>query len=395
MQNTNFNLFKWNPMYVYLIQAWRKMNKQGFLKDKLKDKNIIINEYINEYNEHLVLVHYTIFSKDLYNNVNSIYREARSLVINLDTEEIVLCPFKKFFNINELPEANLKLIQDLIKNAELIEIRDKLDGSMQQARWYNNHIILSGSTALNKDLSYQLKESYDLFVDNYIQLCKDNQDYTFIFEAILEDDKHVVNYNGNYLYLIGARNIYTSKCLSYHELDILGKKYNIDTPIKDKDLNVCLKNMSLYSAKDKEGWVIFIKKDNQEYRYKLKCDQYLQIHKLINNINNFNIVLQAIKNETIDDFISKVPIDYKNIINEKIDKIYTYINIKNNKIQQYYESIPSKLNKKDFALYTQKNIPIEYQSYMFCLNNNKSFDILKNIKEEDVDLFLKQNEMIS
>ena len=391
MQNLNFNLFKWNLMYVYLIKAWRKINKHGFLKDKLNDKNIMINEYINEYNEHLILVHYNIFSKELYKD-NSIYQEARSLVINLDTEEIVLCPFKKFFNINELPSTQLSLINKQIEQADLVEIRDKLDGSMQHARWYNNHLILAGSTALNKDLSFQLKEGYNLFKDNYIQLCKDNFDYTFIFEAILEDDSHIVNYNGDYLYLIGARNVYTGQCLSYQELDILGKQYNIDTPVKDKDLNTCLKNQSLYSANTKEGWVIFIKIKDKEYRYKLKCDQYLQLHKTISNINNFNTLIQAVNNNTIDDLISKLPVDYKSIVKEKLNKIYNYMLIKHNIIQEYYNSIPNKLDKKIFALYTQENIPKIYQSYMFALNNNKAINILKNVNENDINLFLKNYE---
>lgn len=387
MQN-NFNLFKWNPMYVYLIKAWEKMNKQGSFKDKLKDKNIMINEYINEYNEHLILVHYNIFSEKLYKD-NSIYQEARSLVINLDTEEIVLCPFKKFFNINELPSTQLSLVNKQIEQADLVEIRDKLDGSMQQVRWYNNHIVLAGSTALNRDLSYQLKEGYDLLKDNYIQLCKDNQDYTFIFEAILEDDRHIVNYNMNYLYLIGSRNIYNGQCLSYQELDILGKKYNIDTPVKDKDLNTCLENQHLYNSSAKEGWVIFIKIKDKEYRYKLKCDQYLQLHKLINNINNFNNLIQAIRSNIIDDLISKLPIDQKNTIKDKVNKIYNYMLIKNNEIQQYYDSIPRGLSKKEFALYIQKNIPKNYNSYMFALNNNKSFDILRNLTENDINIYLK------
>ena len=44
---------------------------------------------------------------DLYANPDSIYREMRGLVINMETEEIVVAPFRKFFNINEIPETSL------------------------------------------------------------------------------------------------------------------------------------------------------------------------------------------------------------------------------------------------------------------------------------------------
>lgn len=384
--------FTWNPMYNYLIKHWNKINKNKLFKEQFKDENIIINEYFNEYDDHLILVHYNIFSKDLYNNVNSIYREARSLVVDLNTEEIVLCPFKKFFNINELPETNLKLIQDLIKKADLVEFSEKLDGSMQQARWYKNHLVLAGATALNKEMSYQLKEGYDLFKDNFIQLCKDNEDYTFIFEALLEDDRHVVNYNDNYLYLIGARNVYTGKTLSYEEIKFLGLDYNIDTPVISRiTLETCLETQSLYTATEKEGWVIFIRVNDKEYRYKLKCDQYVQVHKIINNINNFKIIKQAIENNTIDDLLSKLPESYQILLQEKVNKIRLYCLKMTQIINQYYQSIPSINDDKEFASFVKEYVSPDYHKFMFMKRKNKEINLLKFIHTEDeLDQFLSK-----
>ena len=386
------NKFNWNDMYLYLIKKWHKMNQDKLFKEQLKNNNVIINEYINEYNDHLILVHYNIFSKDLYKNLNSIYREARSLVIDLNTEEIVLCPFKKFFNINELPETNLNLIQEQIKNADLVEFSEKLDGSMQHARWYKDHLILAGSTTLNKDNSYQLKEGYALFKDNYIQLCKDYVDYTFIFEAILEDDHHIVNYNMDYLYLIGARNVYTGKTLSYTDIKFLGLKYNIDTPIISHiTLDTCLKTQSLYTATEKEGWVIYIRKDDQEYRYKLKCDQYLQLHKLINQVNSFKVIKQLLQEEKIDDFISKLPENIRIVVNDKVNKLKQYCFDLNSKINKYYQSIPYTENDKQFALFVQEYIPKDYYKYMYMKRKNKKINVLKDITEEKLNQFININ----
>lgn len=401
------NLFKWNSFYNYLIEQWNNMDHSLTFKEQFKDKNVYITEFINKYNNHLILTHYNIFCDDLYKNPDSIYREARSLVIDLNTCEIVCAPFKKFFNINELPETSLTCIQEQIKNAYLIEITDKLDGSMQQARWYHDHLILTGSTALDRTKSFQLQEGYNLFTNNYIQLCKNNPDYTFIFEAILEDDKHIVNYAGNCLYLIGARNVYSGNTLTYHEIKNIGNIYNIPTTIIESvNLEQCLANQSIHKYNDKEGWVIYLRirhpnniqyshseQNNYiEYRYKLKCDDYVFIHKLANNIS-INDIIQKIADNSIDDLLSKIPDQYKDRINIIVNKIKVFLFYKEKKIYDYYNSIDINLKAKDFALYVQKNIPNEYQKYMYILKKGKFFNLLKfnkYITEQEIDQFLQQ-----
>ena len=251
--------YKWNCMYNYIINQWDKMDKAKPFKDQFHDKNLYITEFINE-NNHLLLLKYNLYENDIYINPSSIYREARSLVIDLNLNNIVLCPYKKFFNINEIPETNLSLIQEQIKKADLIEISNKLDGSMQNIRWYNNQLIVAGSSALDVNKSIHLQETQKMLTDRHKQLCINNNDYTFIFELISDKDRHIVNYNKNNLYLIGARNVYNGKTLTYKEIIDLGKKYEIDTVnLELLTLDECLSNQNKFKAKDKEGWVIFLR----------------------------------------------------------------------------------------------------------------------------------------
>ena len=74
-----------------------------------------------------------ITSDELWNMGNGFYRECRSVVIDVWKEEIVLAPFRKFFNINEWAETSYEVIQNKINNASVVEFTDKLDGSMQSA----------------------------------------------------------------------------------------------------------------------------------------------------------------------------------------------------------------------------------------------------------------------
>ncbi len=88
--------------------------------------------------------------ESMWTNPGSIYRECRSVVIDVVNEQLVLAPFRKFFNLNEVDENRLENILNKIKSAKSIEITDKLDGSMQNARYYNGDIVISGSRALDR-----------------------------------------------------------------------------------------------------------------------------------------------------------------------------------------------------------------------------------------------------
>lgn len=46
--------------------------------------------------------------EDLWERYDGFYRECRSIVIDVVNDCIVLCPFRKFFNINELEETSLE-----------------------------------------------------------------------------------------------------------------------------------------------------------------------------------------------------------------------------------------------------------------------------------------------
>lgn len=382
--------YKWNCMYNYIIDQWDKMDKTKPFKDQFHDKNLYITEFINEDN-HLLLLKYNLYENDIYINPSSIYREARSLVIDLNLNNIVLCPYKKFFNINEIPETNLSLIQEQIKKADLIEISNKLDGSMQNIRWYNNQLIVAGSSALDVNKSIHLQETQKMLTNKHKQLCINNNDYTFIFELISDKDRHIVNYNQNNLYLIGARNVYNGKTLSYKEIIDLGKKYEIDTVnLELLTLDECLSNQNKFKAKDKEGWVIFLRIKDEEYRYKLKCDDYVQIHRLLFNFSP-SMVIEMIVENRIDDLLSKVPITYKEVIEKIIKEVFLYVRKKMEKISKYYYSIPLNLNKKEFALFVQNNIEKEYQPYMYAMYNGKEINLLKHVKYEMIIDFLKEN----
>lgn len=185
----------------------------------------------NEFN----LVKYSLIlggDTDLYTNPNSIYREMRGLCIDVLNDEIVLCPFPKFFNVNEIEETAIDIVKNQIKQANKFEISNKMDGSMLSVRYYNGQFILGGTGSLHLNGNNpRLDECYSWLSDEYKNMIAENADKTFMFEYISQNDIHVVRYaeNEQGLYLIGIRDVNNGYVCYYDEVVDYARRYGVKT----------------------------------------------------------------------------------------------------------------------------------------------------------------------
>ncbi len=311
---------------------------------------------------------------DLY---DGFYRECRSIVIDVKAEEIVLSPFKKFRNLNEGEENNIDAITKKIAQAKCIEITNKLDGSMQSGRYYDNRIIMSGSQSLDMNNSWRLQNGYSILTSqsHYVKMLKENPDFTFIFEYISLKDAHVVNYKKEEegLYLLGVRNVYTGTQLSYKEVKDFADKHQVKmTQIFDKTFDEVMEDTKKYKSQEMEGFVINI----DGHLVKIKCDDYVQIHRILSNISSINLIIKHIANNTFDDLISKVPESYKWRVMKVANLIFDYIEKTENAVTKYFILAP-KDNKKDFMIWIDNNVPNDIKGYVRCKYLERDFDYIK------------------
>ena len=107
----------WNPVLNLIKEIkWEYINKtneknnydfEEWLKVLNNNKYNKIFEclQVNQYKT-FILIRYGIanMQESMWLDKDSIYRECRSVVIDLEHEEIVVAPFRKFFNLNEIPK---------------------------------------------------------------------------------------------------------------------------------------------------------------------------------------------------------------------------------------------------------------------------------------------------
>jgi len=419
-------MYTWNPVFNFVMDiknryldkcksiSYDKKIINGVIKTCLELWIIEINDpiyiamasnlQINQ-NGNLVLVRYGRYS-DVFNGEQDVtndnfwdmydgfYKECRSVVIDVVNNVIVLSPFKKFRNLNESPENSFENIVQRINIAKSIEISNKLDGSMQSARWYHGEVVMSGSQSINQEESWRLKDGYEMLISNqnYIKMLIDNQNYTFIFEYISLKDAHIVNYKKEEegLYLIGIRDVNTGEQKSYNYVISIAKKYEIlSTSVFNKNIEEVMEDVKLYTSDKMEGYVLNI----DGYFVKVKCDDYTKIHKVLSKISSINLIIMSIANDCFDDLISKIPEVYKDRVLKVANIVLKYIKNTSEVVNKYFNEAP-KDDVKSFMIWVDKNVPREYNSYVkniylgrlnnFIKSGNELSPMYKKLKDMGV-----------
>ena len=390
----------WNPMFDECIKLKKKYidyfgDYVGF-KDMIEtfrqegiSYNPIFNEVqINQYGD-LVLIRYGLheMGKGMWEDKNSPLREARSLVFNLRTEEMVLTPFRKFFNLNEVWETSTEVVEAKIKYCKLFEVSEKMDGSMQSYRWYNGEIVGSGSMALDTKNSFRLEEGFEMLTENHKRMLKDFPTVTFIFEYISEKDKHVVPYDYSKkkgLYLIGARSVIDGEEYSYNVIKDISSCYGIPCckTYQYNTLSEVLEHLNKMTVRDGEGFVLNI----DGFKLKLKCEDYLQLHRLDDKLSSPNVLIQAYAEGTIDDLYANMTPLMKERNKDVMDTIEKFMYKMRHKIDMKLDEINTMVrfdgtkeeNNKKLHKFINEFVDKDVREYVRMTYLGKEYNILKS-----------------
>ena len=360
-------------------------------KLKVKEyEDIVLDLHKNEIGDLLILRYrlpHPVNGMEFYKAYDGLMNECRSVVIDFKKEELVLVPFRKFRNLNECKETSEARIRELLKDAKIVEFADKLDGSMQSARFYDGRLVMSGSRSIDRNSSYRLDNGYRFIEshENYIRMLKDHPDLTFVFEYIFPDDVHVVDYSDREqgLYLIGIRDVTDGREYHYFEVREFAERYGtLTTIMSETALDDAMEFLKNVDGKEKEGFVLNI----DGFRVKLKSDDYVNLHNSIWEIQNDNVLFQAVKNDVIDDTIAKLPKSMVDEVVRKRDLIVEFARNRERTAREYLERM-SELGlseKRDAMIWIAENVPSDYESLVRSLYLGKEADYLKGFKAADI-----------
>lgn len=202
--------------------------------------------------------------------------EARGIIIDHRTLDVVCWPFKKFFNIQEPNAAEI--------DWNTAKVQDKIDGSLIKV-WYDWQFTTwrasTMSTINASTASTQIGRTfYDLFCSainfksiRWYDMSKLN---TYLFELVSPETQVVIRYPVTKIWHIGTINNLTGEDI----ICDIGIEHPIEYPLATLDDCMSAVEHLNEDGLEKEGFVVV---DGNFNRVKIKTPEYLEMHRSVNN----------------------------------------------------------------------------------------------------------------
>ncbi|OCA68444.1 hypothetical protein BBI01_18545 [Chryseobacterium artocarpi] len=190
---------------------------------------------------------------------NEVTLNSRGLIINTKGK-IISLPFRKFFEIEQLPT-------ELTPSKPPVEILEKLDGALGIMYWYKDIPYISTRGSFT---SFQAIRATEVLHKKYSKIFYLlDRNCTYLFEIILPENRVVIDYgNLEDLYLIGVINNETQEEISIHDY-----KYVFSLPQKF-EVNPGFSLQDLYEMKTEKILEGFVLKYDDGFRIKVKNKDY-------------------------------------------------------------------------------------------------------------------------
>jgi T4 RnlA family RNA ligase len=324
----------------------------------------LLNEMINngyvamqKHPEHeLFIYNYTPKAQYEY-HWNEVTLACRGLILD-DRYRVVSRPFAKFFNLGETENQ-------FIPN-EPFEVFEKLDGSLGILYWVDQEPFIATRGSFTGE---QAKMASAILRAKYMDAVQNtDRTKTYLFEIIYPDNRIVVDYGGiEDLFLIAVIDNATGQDLPLPDIGfpLAGKYHGI------RDVHT-LKAME---EANREGFVI---KYRSGLRYKVKFDQYLQLHRTYTNMSNIVVWEYLAAGRPFDDILDILP-----------DELYDWVKMTADALKMHFEAIETQC-KEDFKVLPTRKETAEYfqtcayPPILFRMLDGKSYDSLiwKEVKPQ-------------
>ena len=341
--------------------------------------NLIAQKLVTKKDHHDYPYSIYCYSKQAeYKNAwdNETLRQARGLIIDNHTGEVIARPYDKFFNLNQ-PKFGIMTINPEIDVDASIRSYDKMDGSLMisyltpdgDIRWATKGSFYSDHANFANKLYQE-----DPLLDDV------REGVTYLAEFVGPSNVIVLKYPKDELVLLGGRNISTGE--EYFPEDLDEWYGNIAERQNHNSLREAMNNWN--SREDVEGQVVtFTGGEFSGLKTKLKTDNYFTLHRAVFNITNKTIFdLMYDRNakspksiEDVNDYIADLPDEFQDDAKNIRDRILTSYNEKMDEVIALGEQVPDFENKKDLVIYLKENHPDKFHDIIGAKeggrNNNK------------------------
>jgi RNA ligase len=377
-----------------------------FQNGLLDNQNILITfvvmeislEILNKYHEEGLLykqVHPTL-PLTIWNYAEKVQYEGlwdevttscRGLITD-NVGKIVVQPFKKFFNYEELVGKGV-----IPEKGDYVYVQEKMDGSLGILFNYDGEWIMATRGSFTSEQAVMgleiVKEKY--FLDSWMR------EYAYLLEIIYPENRIVVNYgvekvtflsavlNGTYKWnstddteLHWSTSLMIFKSNGIHESDVVKTEQHF------KFSDELYKSLKEKNETNKEGFVLRFQPGN--FRMKIKFEEYVRLHKIMTNLSTTAVWEVLSNGVNMDELLKDVPDEFYDKIKEYEDELKFMFNSLSNDYGIHFRDIQNMMDKvggdrKNFANVAKQ---YKYPSLLFGMLDGKDVSpiIWKIVKPE-------------
>ena len=291
---------------------------------------------------------YNYTAKAQYDRVwNEITLQCRGLILDADFN-ITARPFKKFFNLEEIPASEVP--------DEPFEVYEKMDGSLGILYWRNNKpYIATRGSFISDQAKHATKILQGKYAHTFDQLDKS---VTYLFEIIYPGNRIVVDY--------GDRDDLVL-------LAVIDNKTGEDLPLANVGFPVVKEYSGIHdlgalialNEENKEGFVVKFKSG---LRVKVKFTEYLRLHRIITGVSNVVIWEHLSEGRPFEGLLEKVPDEFYHWVKTTIDDLKSQYDTILTDCRNAFKELET---RKETAVYFQTQ---KYPSVLFAMLDGKPYD---------------------
>jgi RNA ligase len=288
--------------------------------------------------------------------------QARGIIFNKVTGELVAFPFVKFFNLGEMPQSSIGSLP-----SGPFTVTEKLDGSLGISLWHKGQPYIATRGSFQSDQA----QWGTRWLREHVATEAMDPRYTYLFEILYHDNKIVIDY-GDFegLVLLSCINKETGEELPYEAISLEAKKIGV-TVVRRETGFTDIEQLYTYCKglpHSKEGFVVTF---SNGLKVKMKGDAYCAIHKIISQMtplafwDAWDLEMADVPKE----FLAQIPEEFR----ETADQLYNQIHalhwdmynkaaLQYAELRQMYGSAPT---AKDVALAARDRFKETFSCIMY------------------------------
>jgi RNA ligase len=317
--------------------------------------------------------------------------QCRGVITDNATGKVLVRPFKKFFNYEELVGNKWKESQ-LPPMSDYVYIQEKLDGSLGILFNYEGEWIMATRGSFVSEQAIKgleiLKSKYNL--DSWLK------HYGYLVEIIYPENRIVVDYGKKERVVFLS--VVMNESYEWGPFDDSEQHWTISRSIfkmngvKKEDVvrteqhfnfsDDLYKSLKEKNENNKEGFVIRFHPGN--FRIKIKFEEYVRLHKIITQVSTYDIWEHLKNGKDISELLEKVPDEFDKWVKHTVKTLEYHkfaLEERCGKSHDYFRygkfnDVEPEPTKKEFAEHVEKYTNPKLHGLMFAIwdGNRKRID---------------------